>query len=188
MRPPGSPPDRSAVPPAPASEVVGHPQSWPELRKVPVELLSPVGWLSGMFHVPVHQTLVEFLSLTSRQVKLTRVRVPNEPDPRPFVALQRAAIILVAPSLDDGVEARPDPGYTALREVACLLPTGILRGSLAVLLNMRLSDHLQQQGQLLTLRRCLLSPYGQTALSPDARSLTTVIVNLDAALGVSEET
>jgi exoribonuclease-2 len=64
-------------------------------------------------------------------------RIPNEPDPRPFVALQRDAITLVAPSLEDGVEARPDPGYTALREVACLLPTGILRGSLAVLLNMR---------------------------------------------------
>jgi hypothetical protein len=141
-----------------------------------------------MFHVPVHQTLVEFLSLTPRQVKLTRVRVPHEPDPRSFVALQRNAIILVAPSLEDGVEARVDPGYTALREVACLLPSGILRGSLAVLVNMRLSDHLQQQGQLITLRRCLLTPYGQTSLSPGARALSTVIVNLDAILGISEET
>jgi hypothetical protein len=188
MTPSRPSPDQSAVPPAPTSEAARQRQSWPDLRKVPVELLSPVGWLSGMFHVPVHQTLVEFLSLTPRQVKLTRVRIPNEPDPRPFVALQRDAITLVAPSLEDGVEARPDPGYTALREVACLLPTGILRGSLAVLLNMRLSDHLQQQGLLLTLRRCLLTPYGQTVLSPDARALSTVIVNLNAVLGVSEET
>jgi hypothetical protein len=180
--------DPGAESPTPPSEPARQAQAWPELRKVPVELLCPVGWLSGMFHVPVHQTLVEFLSLTQQQVKLTRVRVPNEPGQRAFVALRRAAIILVAPSLDEGVEARPDPGYTANREVACLLPSGILRGSLAVLLNLRLSDHLQQQGQLLTLRRCLLTPYGQTALSPDARSLSTVIVHLDQILGISEET
>jgi hypothetical protein len=104
------------------------------------------------------------------------------------VALQREAIVLVAPSLEEGVEARPDPGYTALREVACLLPGGILRGSLAVLLNMRLSDHLQQQGPLLTLRHSLLTPYGQTSLSPDARTLSTAIVNLESILGISEET
>jgi len=184
MRPrPSDPGTLGPVPP----EAATQPQAWPELRKVPVELLSPVGWLSGIFHVPVHQTVVEFLTLTPRQVKLTRVRVPNEPDPRPFLALQRHAITLVVPSLEEGVEARPDPGYTALREVACLLPAGILRGSLAVLLNMRLSDHLQQQGHLITIRHCLLTPYGQTALSPDARALSTAIVNLEAILGISEE-
>ena len=159
----------------------------PVLRKVPVELLSPMGWLSGLLHVPVHQTLTEFLALAPRLVKLTKVRLPQEREVRPFVALQRDAISLVAPSLDDGVESAGERAYSAMREVACLLQGGVLRGSLAVLLNMRLSDHLQQHGPLLTLRHCLLTPYGETAKSPGARAFNTVIANLDSVLGVSEE-
>ena len=146
-----------------------------------------MGWLSGLMHLPVHQTLVEFLNLAPRLVKLTRVRLPQESEVRPFVALQPAAIILVAPTLHDGIDAPHNPGYTALREVACLLPSGILRGSLAVTLNMRLSDHLQQHGALIALRHCLLTPYGETAKSPGARSFGTVIANLGSVLGVSEE-
>jgi hypothetical protein len=160
----------------------------PQLRKVPIEVLSPMGWLSGLLHVPLHQTLVEFLSLAPRLVKLTKVRIPQESEVRPFVALQREAIILVAPSLDDSVDTPRDRAYAALREVACLMPAGVLRGSLAVLLNMRLSDHLQQHGPLITLRHCLLTPYGQTAKSPGARAFSTVIANLEAVLGISEET
>jgi len=159
----------------------------PELRKVPVEMLCAMGWMSGVVHVPVHQTLVEFLTMATRLVKVTRVRVPLEPDPRPFVALQREAITLVAPSLDSAVAPAEDRGFTAERPVACLLASGVLRGYLAVLLNMRLSDHLQQHSPLIILRHCLLTPYGHTAKSPGARSFSTVIVNLNAVLGVSEE-
>lgn len=159
----------------------------PVLRKVPAELLSPMGWLSGLLHVPAHQTLTEFFTLAPRLVKLTRVRIPQEREVRPFVAIKRDAISLVAPSLDEGVDSPADRAYSALREVALLLPAGVLRGSLAVLLNLRLSDHLQQHGPLLTLRHCLLTPYGETAKSPGARAFGTVIANLDSVLGVSEE-
>ena len=180
--------ESSSRPGAVAAPEGGQPQvQRTDLRKVPVELLSPMGWLSGLLHVPRHQTLVEFLSLAPRLVKLTTVRIPQETEVRPFVALQRDAITLVAPSLDDGVETPRDQSFTALREVACLMPVGVLRGSLAVLLNMRLSDHLQQQGPLITLRHCLLTPYGETAKSPLARAFSTVIANLEAVLGVSEE-
>jgi hypothetical protein len=178
--------DRGALA-QPESETRAQETARPVLRKVPVELLSPMGWLSGMLHLPVHQTLTEFLGLAPRLIKLTRVRIPQEQEVRPFVALQRDAISLVAPSLDEGVDSPPDRAYSALREVACLLPASVLRGSLAVLLNMRLSDHLQQHGPLLTLRHCLLTPYGETAKSSGARAFNTVIANLDSVLGVSEE-
>jgi hypothetical protein len=174
--------------PLPHNEGPAGQESRAELRKVPVELLAPMGWLSGMLHVPVHQTLAEFLRLSPRLLKLTRVRVPQEPDPRPFVAFRRDLIAVVAPSFGEEVEKPGDVGYTASRSVACLLPHGVVRGSLAVLLNMRLSDHLQQQGPLFTLRHCLLTPYGATAKSPEARAFPTLIVNLDAVLGISEET
>jgi hypothetical protein len=178
------------TPPAAPSGNEPHPAGEtprPNLRKVPVELLAPMGWLSGLIHVPVHQTLLEFLTLTPRLLKLTRVRLPQEPDPRPFVALRRDLIALVAPSFSEELERPRDAGYTALRPVACLLPHCVVRGSLAVQLNMRLSDHLQQQAPLLALQHCLLTPYGATAKSPEARAFPTLIVNLDAVLGISDE-
>ena len=160
--------------------------SRPNLQKVAVEVLMPLGWLNGTLHVPVHLPLVEYLALGTNALKFTGVKVPNEPDRLAFVALRRDSLILVAPALAE----EPDPAgasdFTTAREVACLLPTGMLRGTLRVIYNLRLSDHLQQEGHFMTLRHCLVAPYGATANTPGARSLSTVIVNLNHAMGISE--
>src|SRR5690242_7781015 len=63
----------------------------PALRQVTAEVLTPVGWMNGTFRVPPQQPFFDFLTLGTLGVqilKFTRVRVPNEPDPVPFVALQ----------------------------------------------------------------------------------------------------
>ena len=158
----------------------------PSLRKVPADVLTGLGWLSGTFHVPTHLALRDYLALGTNALKLTEVGVPNEADRLAFVALRRDAVILVAPALAEEGEG-PDPsGYTTDLQVACLLPMGMLRGTLRVIYNLRLSDHLQQAGHLLTLQRCLLAPYGATAKSAGARDLHTAIVNLNQATGTSE--
>ena len=158
----------------------------PGLRKVPVDALTVLGWLNGTLHVPSHLALSEFLALGSQPLKLTQAQVPNEPDRLAFVALRRDAVMLVAPALADEGAGAEASSYTTDLEVACLLPIGILRGTLRVLYNLRLSDHLHQTGHLLSLRRCLLAPYGGTANSPGARGLHAAIVNLNHALGISE--
>jgi hypothetical protein len=157
----------------------------PRLRKVPVDLLTDLGWLNGTFHVPSHLALSEFLALGSHALKLTGATVPDEAERLAFVALRRDAVVLVAPALAEEADAEAS-GYTTDLQVACLLPKGMLRGSLRVMYNLRLSDHLQQAGHLVTLNRCLLAPYGGTANSPGARGLHTAIVNLNHALGISE--
>jgi len=159
--------------------------SRPRLRKVPIDALTGLGWLHGTLHVPSHLALADFLALGSQPLKLTEAQVPNEPDRLPFVALRRDALVLVAPGLVEG-EGTEVSDYTTDLQVACLLPMGILRGTLRVIYNLRLSDHLQQTGRLLTLHRCLLAPYGGTANSPGARGLNAVIVNLDHAFGIAE--
>lgn len=181
--PPEAPaaPGRSSVPDA-RTRVV------PDLRKVPVEILSQLGWLSGVFHLPPRQSLSEFLSLAAQTVKVTRVRLSQEPDVVPFIAMRRDAVWLVAPSLDLGEEGQGIPGYTTYRDVACFLPAHMLRGSLAVPISLRLSDYLQQQSHVIVLRHCLLTSYGETANSPHARSLSTVLVNVHGTLGISEST
>ena len=160
--------------------------SRPRLRKVPIEALTGLGWLSGTLHVPTHLALSEFLALGSQPLKLTDAQVPNEADRLAFLALRRDAVVLAVPGLAEEGEGAETSAYTSALQVACLLPMGMLRGTLRVIYNLRLSDHLQQTGHLLTLHRCLLAPYGGTANSPGARGLHAAIVNLNHALGISE--
>ncbi|HEX2218843.1 MAG TPA: hypothetical protein VHG35_08565 [Gemmatimonadales bacterium] len=160
--------------------------SRPRLRKVPVEALTSLGWLNGTLHVPSHLALSEFLALGTQPLKLTEAQVPNETERLAFVALRRDAVVLVSPALADEGEGAEASAYTTDLAVACLLPMGILRGTLRVIYNLRLSDHLQQTGHLLSLHRCLLAPYGGTANSPGARGLHAAIVNLNHAVGISE--
>ncbi len=160
--------------------------SRPLLRRVPIDALTGLGWLHGTLHVPSHLALSEFLALGSQPLKLTEAQVPHESDRLAFLALRRDALVLVAPALAEEGEGAEASAYTTDLQVACLLPMGILRGTLRVIYNLRLSDHLQHTGHLLTLQRCLLAPYGGTANSPGARGLHSAIVNLNHALGISE--
>ena len=162
----------------------------PPLRQVTAEVLTPVGWMSGTFRVPPQQPFLDFLTLGTLGVhilKFTRVRVPNESDPVPFVALRRESVIVVVPTLSkDLIETTDGGGFTRAREVACLLPVGVLRGTLDVLANIRLSDDLERRAHLMVLRRCVLAPYGRTLNDPAARALPIAIVNLSQAVGISE--
>ncbi len=161
----------------------------PRLRQVTADVLTPVGWMNGTFRVPPQQPFLDFLTLGTLGVqilKFTRVRVPNEPDVVPFVALRRESVILVVPTLTKDLIEEPDAGFTRARDVACLLPVGVLRGTLDVLANIRLSDDLERRTHLVVLRRCVLAPYGGTLNDPSARALPVAIVNLTQAVGISE--
>jgi hypothetical protein len=156
------------------------------LRQVAVDLLTSLGWINGTLHVPIHFPLSEHLALGPHDLKITGVSVPNEPDRLRFLAVRRDSVIVVAPALADEEE---DAGsdFSSGRQVACLLPAGILRGTIRILAGLRLSDQLQLQGRMVTLRHCLLAPYGATANSPGARALHTAIVNLTHTVGISED-
>ena len=81
--------------------------------------------MNGTFRVPPQQPFLDFLTLGTLGVqilKLTRVRVPNEPDVVPFVALRRESVILVVPTLSKDLIEEPDSGFMRARDVACLLP------------------------------------------------------------------
>ena len=166
------------------------PPTAPLLRSVTAEVLTPVGWMNGTFRVPPHQPFLDFLLLGtvgSQVLKFTRVRVPHEAEAVPFVALRPESVILVAPSLTKELIAPEDgDAFTRAREVACLLPGSVLRGTLDVLANIRLSDDLERRSRLIVVRRCVLIPYGGGPNDPQARSLPLAIVNLCHAIGVSE--
>lgn len=160
--------------------------SMPVLRQVPAEILCTLGWVYGTLHMPAHQTLHEFLSLSGPSIKLTRVRIPREHEALNFLALRRQGISVIAPPMGEPTATTGPFGPTTTREIACLLSDEILRGSLQVPTGLRLSDYLRQEGPFLTLRRCLMAPYGATLQSPGAKTLDVALVNLEHLAGVSE--
>jgi hypothetical protein len=164
------------------------PTDTPPLRKVTANVLTGLGWLHGTFHLPPHQSLVDFLAPGVQVIKFTRVQLPQRTEQIPFVALRREAIILIEPTLgDDLVETAGSRGRTSPRDVICLLPVGQVRGTLEVLINVRVSDFLRQQASLIVLRHCVFAPYGEAENSPKAQHMGCVIVNLSAAIGVAEQ-
>jgi hypothetical protein len=157
------------------------------LRKVPTNLLCDLGWLSGTFHVPQYQSLMDYFTGGVHLLKCTRVRLPGEQDLVPFIAFRRENVLLVEPTLgDELIETAGSAGRTTPRQVGCLLPSGILRGTLEVLVNVRVSDYLRQQPAFLLLRDCVVSPYGQRPDPTPSRRLKLAIVNWSRAIGVSE--
>jgi hypothetical protein len=164
------------------------PAEMPSLRKVTANVLTDLGWLHGTFHLPPHQSLVDFLAPGVHVIKFTRVQLPQSTERIPFVALRRESVVLIEPTLgDDLVETAGSVGRTSSRDVTCLLAGGQVRGTLEVLVNVRVSDFLRQQASLIVLRRCVFVPYGEPENSPKARQMSCVIVNLSAAVGVAEQ-
>jgi hypothetical protein len=159
----------------------------PALRKVTANVLTNLGWLHGTFNLPPHQSLVDFLAPGVQVLKFTRVQLPQSGDVIPFVALRREAVVLIEPTLnDDLIETPGSIGRTSPRDVVCLVAAGQVRGTLQVLVNVRVSDFLRQQASLIVLRHCLFVPYGEPEDSAKTRRLGVVVVNLSGAIGVAE--
>jgi hypothetical protein len=159
----------------------------PRLRKVVAGILMDIGWLHGTFHVPERQTLIDYFATGVPLLKTTRVRFPGINDLVPFIALRREAITLIDPTIDDDmVESAGSGGRTTPHRVSCYLTTGLLHGSLEVLVNVRLSDFLRQQTGMLVIRDCLVVPYGEPVESPKARRMRVTLLNMGRALGVGE--
>jgi hypothetical protein len=159
----------------------------PELRTCTASILTTLGWLQGTFHIPKLQSMLDFLAPGVNIIKCSRVRVPGESKTLAFVGLQRDAVHLIEPTqADEHVESPGAVGRTTTRSVACLLPAGVLRGDLEVLVNVRVSDFLRQQQGMFVLRNAVLLPYGAETGASAARRFRTVILNPAAAVGVSE--
>lgn len=166
---------------------MNSPQSSPPLRKTTANVLTPLGWLHGTFQIPQYQSMLDFLAPTVQVIKFTRVLLPNEKESIAFVGLRRESVIMIEPTQpDEPVEAAGSIGRSTPRKVGCLLEAGMLRGTLEVLVNVRVSDYLRQQPGFVVLRQCVLTPYGEGPTSPKARRIQTAVVNLARAIGVSE--
>ena len=69
--------------------------SAPQLRQSTANILTDIGWFAATFHVPQHQSLVDFLAGGVGVIKATRVRIPGEESRLPFVGIRRDSMLLV---------------------------------------------------------------------------------------------
>lgn len=160
----------------------------PKQRAVAAEILLSTRWISGTLPVPELQSLTDYLNTSGAFVKLTDATVPGLEGAPEFLALQRSAISLVAPTaLEERVETEGGAGITSPWRIACLFDQGILYGRLDFLVNLRLSDYLRQQAGFLVVRDGVWAAAGSGAAPhPSANRWPVVLVNPARALGIVE--
>jgi hypothetical protein len=133
------------------------------------------------------QSLVDFLSSGMPILKFVRVRVPQENKLLAFVGLRREAVQLIEPTQPDELIETPGfAGRTTQRDVGVLVPSGIVRGRLDVLVNVRISDFLRQQQGMVVLRNAVLAGYGADPAGAGTRRFHSVVINLTQVVGVAE--
>lgn len=131
-----------------------HPR--PPQRKAPLRLYTVSGWIEATLHVPEKQPLLDFLNGDRGFLTLTDVSLPQGTK-LPFLALSLDAVILIQPSLDELVEASARSSQrTAIRQVSCLFPGGMLMGSLPLPEDTRVSDEMMNSGEFFLVGNCTL--------------------------------
>jgi len=115
--------------------------------------------MSANLIIPEFQSIADYLNTAGAFIKLTDAKARGLEPAAEFVAVQRAAISLIAPAAaDDRVETEGGGGITSPWRIACLFDHGVLHGQLDFLVNMRLSDYLRQQTGFLVVREATWTP------------------------------
>lgn len=100
--------------------------------------------------------MLDFLNGDRSFLKLTEVSLPQGTK-LPFLALALDAVILIQPSLDELIETSARSSQrTAIRQVSCLFPGGMLMGSLPLPEDSRVSDELMSSEKFFLVGNCTL--------------------------------
>ena len=160
----------------------------PKQRTVKARILTEAGWIQGCFNIPHNALFLDYMNRPITFDNLTQVTVEPYRLSSEFLMLQRRAIILIqfledVPELLDRFAEN-----TAPRQIFCLLDKGIIRGSLALLRNIRVSDHFNNRRGFVLLSQCrsllaLPLPEGKKESQHPV-----LLLNTDYILGVSDST
>ncbi len=158
----------------------------PKQRLVKSEIVTPVGWTHGTFLVPECQSLADFVNRGSSILKVLNVKLPLERSAVPFLALQRAAVTLIAPQEDDRIETDPCHGPLIAHDVVCVMENATLDGRLDIPMNMRLSDYLRLHEEFVVLRDAVWNPLIPSRQSGPRRFVGVALANVSRMIGIAE--
>lgn len=157
----------------------------PELRLVPVRVLTSAGWITGTLHVPRAMPLLDFLEDERRFVSLSGVKLPIGAE-LPFFALAKSAIVLLQPTPEELVEAvTRTSGRSRLHQVSCLFEGGLVMGTLALPSDRRVSDELLASKGFVVLGHCTIG-VDAPAKAPVMEAGLHVLVHAPRLIGVTE--
>lgn len=158
----------------------------PAQRLVPARIYTPSGWIAGTFHVLEEQPLLDYLNGAGGFFTLTDVTLPGQTSRLGFLALQRAAAIVVVPAEAELIdsEARAS-ARTEAHVVSCLFEGGLLMGSLALPEGVRVSDELMAAPGFLVVGQCTIG-IDRSASKPSVEAAPTALVQASRIVGVAE--
>ncbi len=159
----------------------------PKQRTIKARILTVSGWINGSFNIPTNAFFLDYMNRPAAYDILTQVTIDQYWLASDFLMVQRRHIILIhfpekVPELQDLVADET----TATRNVFCLTDRGIIRGSISLLRNIRVSDHFKDRRGFALLRKCrylliLPPPEGKLESQYDV-----MLVNTEHILGVSD--
>lgn len=157
-----------------------------DVRQVPVQVLTTVGWLEATLVVPRIHSLFDWFEHAGPFVRFTGARFVGSAKVLPAMTLQRGAVILVVPR--DPAQAlleEPQGRLRAEHQVACLTQLGVLQGRLVTLTGVRVSDWLLHHSGFIALHDLRIQERGAKAPSP--AKLALAFVNATHVIGVTDD-
>ncbi len=157
----------------------------PDQRQVSAKIFTPIGWLSGSLHVGRSNTLLESVNAMKTFIKLTDVELSETGKKMPFLALQRNTVQLIVPEEStDRLEIFQSTDAVP-KDVVCLLEAGVVKGTVRLLPDIRVSDFMAKSTGFFALRDCS-SAIWQTNEGSASQAVPSVLINALRIVGVSE--
>jgi hypothetical protein len=157
-----------------------------QLRRVHVQLYTRVGWVTGTLRIPAKSRLIEHLNHSREFLSLTDVRFEMQPDPIPFFAVQRDAIILMVPPDNEPINA-PTLEEMVVHPLSCMLELGTLYGEFKTLRSVRVSDFISATKGFFHLESCDLVLGDRFGRQITESHRAHVLVHIKHVIGVTED-
>lgn len=152
----------------------------PDQRAIVVRILTSAGFVEGTLRVPRRTCLADAWDHAPEFVPLTDVQVPGLPARVPFFAIRRHEMMLLIPPATETLIVQPR-SQEVDHAMSALLPGQFaIGGTVAVLHDVRLTDHLRRPSTLVLKDATIIGPgvHEQQAV---------VLVDPQRVLGISEQ-
>jgi hypothetical protein len=159
----------------------------PKQRTINARVLTNAGWLSGSFVIPQTALFLEYFKRPADFDILTNVSSEDIIEPTPFFMLNRTYVTLL---VVDGSEGNIFQTYSSetmvTKEIFCLLPVGILQGTIRILRNTRVSDFFFTRQGFIAVTDCLLRTSVRRQEEDHEERIPLILLNTQHVLGVSD--
>jgi hypothetical protein len=158
----------------------------PDIREIPAHCLVRGYWVCGGICLPARRALQDHLSQSEPFLRLRSARIAGTASELAFLALRRDCVSMIAPSEHAERLQRGGLGRQQEQRITCLLEAGVVTGTLELMANLRVSDHLMREPGFIVLRDCGLVWAARRAPAPFPSPAPILLVNTSHILGVTD--